>query len=134
MFLEQPCFEFPWHIDWNKQSPELKAHFTLKMRKIYPGPWDAKSVLKAVGANLRERRTHLKRKFEKSKKIYQVSKPHGCSKGSWMSIYESTKDVMKQRKATLCKESVDKHFKLQGPTYCCGPRGIQGICDCFVRA
>lgn len=46
--LEQAPFEFPWHLDWNKQSKEVKAHFILKLQKVYRGPWDSKSILKAI--------------------------------------------------------------------------------------
>lgn len=50
--FEQAPYEFPWHLQWNRQCPELKARFTLKLRKIYHGPWDQKTILRTVGINL----------------------------------------------------------------------------------
>jgi hypothetical protein len=131
--FNQACREFPWHLNWNNQCPELKARFILNLQEVYSGPWEAKSVLAAVGVNLRERRTRLKRKFEGYKNFKHVPRPDGYSNESWWQIYEDMKDEKKRSKAALCKIAADKRMQAVGFTHKCGPKGLQGICDRYVR-
>jgi hypothetical protein len=132
--FNQACREFPWHHNWNKQCPELKTRFIMQLWEVYCGPWEAKSILAAIGGNLRERRTRLKRKFEVYKNFKRVPCPDGCSKESWWQIYEDTKDEKKRSKATLCKIAAEKRKEAVGFSHKCGPRGLQGLRDRYVSS
>jgi hypothetical protein len=132
--FNQACREFPWHHNWNKQCPELKARFILKLREVSPGPWEAKNVLTTIGVNMRGKRTRLKRKFEGYKNYKRVSGLDGCSRELWSQIYEDTKDEKKKSKAALCKIAANKRMHAEGFTYKCSPKGLQGLRDRFVRS
>lgn len=93
---------------------------------------EAKKMLTAVGANLRERRTRLKRKFETCRNHKSVPCPSGCSLQSWQLIYESTKDVNKQKKSPLCRAAADLRLSKRGYTHHCRPKGLKGLHDRFV--
>jgi hypothetical protein len=110
----------------------LKARFILELRQIYPGPWEAKPVLAAIGGNLRDRRTRLKRKFEVYKNFKRVPQLDGCTKESWWNIYEETKDDKKISKSALYKLVAQKRMEEHGYTHRCGPKGLKGLRDRFV--
>ena len=130
--FDQGSKEFPWHVNWNRQCPELKARFTMRLRKVYPGPWESKTILTAVGANLRERRCRLKKKFETYKNWRTVPRPTGCTAYSFQKIYELTKDAKINRKAELCRSAANKRMKEVGYSHKCGPSGLKGMSDRFV--
>ena len=130
--FDQGSKEFPWHVNWNRQCPELKARFTMRLRKVYPGPWESKTILTAVGANLRERRCRLKKKFETYKNWRTVPRPTGCTAYSFQKIYELTKDAKINRKAELCRSAANKRMKEVGYSHKCGPTGLKGLSDRFV--
>jgi hypothetical protein len=39
--FDQACWEFPWHLNWNKQCSKLKTRFILQLRQLYPRPWES---------------------------------------------------------------------------------------------
>lgn len=90
--------------------------------------------MKAVGENLRQRRTRLKRKFEKARNYQKVFRLAGCGRDSYQRIFESTKDEVKQRKARKCKKAAEERAKVHGPTHRCGPGEIKYVHARFVSS
>jgi hypothetical protein len=125
---------FPWHVNWNQQDPELKARFLLRLRELYPGPWEAKAMLIHLGNNLRERRNRLKKRFKIFSNPRAVTRPKGCTMESWDQIFKDLKDPKKKEKSELCKLKAEERIANGGSpfTHRTGRGGYRGIVAKFV--
>jgi hypothetical protein len=133
--FDRGAYTFPWHLNWNRQCPELKARFVFRLRKLFPGPWEAKAVLTHLGHNLREKRNRLKKRF----KIYcnpkAVNRPKGCTLMSWEQIYHDLRDPKKKAKSDLCKLKAHERVANGATAFAhrTGRGGYRGIVARFVR-
>jgi hypothetical protein len=134
--FDRAAYVFPWHADWNKQSEELKARFILRLKKLYPGPWEAKAVLKQVGTNLREKRNRLKKRFKVYSNPKAVNRPKGCTLESWQEIYQALCDPKKKAKSDLCKAKAQERVARGSSafTHRTGRAGYRGIVTKFVSS
>jgi hypothetical protein len=132
--FDRGAYIFPWHVNWDRQCPKLKARFILRLRKLYPGPWEAKGVLAQLGNNLRERRNRLKKRFKLYANPKAVTRPRGCSLQSWEEIYHGLRDAKKKAKSDLCKLKADERAATGGSPFShrTGRRGYRGIVAKFV--
>jgi hypothetical protein len=83
--------------------------------------------------NLWERRTRLKKRFEVYKNFRQDPCPDSYSKESWWKIHKDSIDEKKRSKAALYKVAAEKKIQAIMFTHKCGPKGLKGLCDRFVR-
>jgi hypothetical protein len=104
--FDHAAYICPWHADWNKQCTELKARFILRLRKLHPGPWEAKVVLNQMGNSLRKKRNRLKKRFKIYSNPKAVNQPKGCNHGrkSWQSL----RDSKKKAKSDLYKRKAEE--------------------------
>jgi hypothetical protein len=131
--FDRGAYTFPWDINWNRQSPKLKARFIFRLRKLYPGPWEAKGVLNLLGNNLREKRNRLKRRFRIYSNAKAVTRPKGCTLQSWEQIYRDLRDPKKKKKSDLCKMRADERLATGSPfSHRTGRGGYRGIVGRFV--
>jgi hypothetical protein len=67
------------------------------------------------------------------KNYKRVPSPDGCTQNSWWKIYEDSKDEKKKSKAALCKVATEMRMRAVRFSHKCGPRGLKGLRDRFVR-
>jgi hypothetical protein len=134
--FDRGAYIFPWDVNWNRQSAELKARFILRLRKLYPGSWESKAVLEHLGNNLRERRNRLKRRFKVNCNPKSVTRPKGCTLESWEQILKDLKDPKKKAKSDLCKLKADERVASGASPFShrTGRGGYRGIVAKFVSA
>jgi hypothetical protein len=126
-------YTFPWDLNWNRQSPELKVRFIFRLRKLYPGPWEAKAMLNLLGNNLRKKRNRLKRRFRIYSNPKAVTRPKGCTLQSWEQIYHDLRDPKKKAKSDLCKMKAHERITTGSPfSHRTGRGGYRGIVAKFV--
>jgi hypothetical protein len=132
--FDRGAYIFPWEVNWNRQCQELKARFIFRLRKLYPGPWEAKAVLEHLGNNLRERRNRLKRRFKIYSNPKSVTRPKGCTLQSWDQILKDLKDPKKKAKSELCKLKADERVATGASPFShwTGRGGYMGIVARFV--
>jgi hypothetical protein len=130
--FDRGAYIFPWDVDWNKQSEDLKSMFILRVRELYPGPWESKGVMALVGNNLRERRNRLKKRFRICSNPKAVSRPRGCSVQSWEEILKTMRDPKKKAKSDLCKLKADQRLAANPFSHRTGRGGYKRIIVKFV--
>ena len=127
-------YHFPWHIDWRKQSNVLKAKFIHKLRTKYPGNWESKGVLRALGKSIREKRARLKARFLTYDNVKDVTCPRACGPESFWQIFHDTKDPAKMAKADPLTSKAQERKSTGKPTFShrCGRHGYDGVRQIFV--
>ncbi|KAG0574092.1 hypothetical protein KC19_VG233300 [Ceratodon purpureus] len=125
---------FPSHVEWRKQCPELKAHFIRGIRKIYPGNWESKGVLEAVGKSIREKRARLRAQFKVYRDPKKVGRPNGCTFESWNKIWQDIEDPKKKEFAAVMSHKVRERLQSGQRRFShrCGRKGYDGIVVKFV--
>jgi hypothetical protein len=130
--FDEASYKFPWHVEWNRQDEYLKGRFLLRQRMLFPGHWSDKFVMHEVGVNLKEKRTRLRKEFREKKDPKMVVMPAGCTKESFLRIWEDMKDPIKAAKSLKCKRAADLRMQTIGCRHRCGRGGYGGIIEKFV--
>ena len=102
------------------------------MKDDFPGNWDSVHVMGVVGANMRYKRTRVRKRFKEVKQQRQMTRPPGCSVESWDLIQKSLTDKKKHAKYLKCKAAAEERMKKVGFAHRLGRAGIDGVVERFV--